>query len=97
VTALGNGWLVVADAMQQPGWSVTVDGHPAPLVPADDAMVAVAVPTGTHHVAFTYRAPGQVTGAALTAVGLLVAIILMVWDRRRGWPPPDRHIAERSR
>jgi hypothetical protein len=83
VTARGNGYLVVADAMQQAGWAVTVDGKPARILPADHAMVAVGVPAGVHRVEFTYRAPHQLAGAALSVVGLVVAVALFLWDRRR--------------
>jgi hypothetical protein len=82
VTASGSGYLVVADAMQQPGWSVTVDGRPAKLAPADDAMVAVAVPAGRHRVDVTYTAPGEGVGAALTGAGVVVSLSLIWWDAR---------------
>jgi hypothetical protein len=83
VTAEGTGYLVVADSIQQPGWSVTVDGKSASLVDADHAMVAVRVPQGRHQIAFHYRAPGQVTGAVATGVGLLIVIALFGWELRR--------------
>jgi hypothetical protein len=74
VDAQGAGYLVVADALQDPGWSVSVDGKPAELVLADDAMGAVLVPQGVHRVVFSYRARGQTAGAVLT----LLAVILMI-------------------
>ena len=80
VRAGGGGYLLVSDAMQVPGWSVTVDGRPAVLRAADYAMVAVWVPGGVHRVSFTYRAPGQVAGAGLTGAALLVAAALIWWD-----------------
>ena len=83
VTATGSGYSVVADAMQQPGWRVTVDGKPSRLIPADDAMVAVLVPSGTHQVDLTYRAPNQVAGAALSGIGVILAASLIIWTRRR--------------
>lgn len=73
VDAQGSGYLVVADPMQLPGWTVTVDGRPARLMDADYAMVAVAVPVGVHTVAFTYHPPGLRAGAVLTAVGVAIA------------------------
>jgi hypothetical protein len=83
VRADGDGYLVVADAMLQPGWSVTVDGHPASLVAADGAMAGVHVPAGTHRVAFSYLAPGQVAGAAISGASVLIMIGILLWDRRR--------------
>jgi hypothetical protein len=83
VDAQGAGYFVVADAMQQPGWSVTVDGKSAKLVPADHAMVAVAVPQGRHSIAFRYHAPGLRAGAVGTGVGILIVIGLFWWELRR--------------
>ena len=81
--------------MLQPGWSVTVDGKPARLVSADEAMAAVAVPGGTHRVDFVYRAPEQVTGAALSVLGVILVAVLIIWDRRRRSTPmaapPEAH------
>jgi uncharacterized membrane protein YfhO len=87
VAAQGAGYLVVADAMQQSGWSVTVDGKAAELVPADHAMVAVAVPPGQHRIAFRYDAPRQAVGAVATGVALLIIIVLFGWDLRRRRKP----------
>src|SRR5206468_3454031 len=53
VTTSASGYLVVADS-DQVGWSVTVDGKKAKLVPADQGLVAVQVPAGTHTVALRY-------------------------------------------
>ena len=93
VNASGAGYLVVADAMQQSGWSVTVDGKAARLVPADDAMVAVYVPAGRHRIVFDYAAPGQVEGAALSVTATLIGVALVLWDRRRRAMPSRNGLA----
>ena len=56
VDAQGSGYLVVADA-DQVGWQATVDGHQADLVKADQGLVAVNVPAGTHTVTLRYSLP----------------------------------------
>jgi hypothetical protein len=83
VDASGAGYLVIADALQQPGWSVSVDGKQAKLVPADHGLVAVAVPSGAHHVTLRYRALGQLAGAALTGVAILLLFGVGIVGRRR--------------
>jgi len=92
VVASGAGYLTVADAMQQRGWSATVDGKAVALVSADAAMVAIPVPAGTHRIAFDYRAPGQRVGAALSALaaGLIIGVYGWEWRRRRR-PGRPRH------
>jgi hypothetical protein len=88
VSARGGGYLVVADALQQPGWAVTVDGRRAAMVAADDAMAAVYVPAGVHTVRFHYSTPGQTSGLVLSVIGVVVMVALVVaprWRRvRRG-------------
>ena len=71
VDAEGDGYLVVADAIQR-GWRARLDGEPVELRAADHAVVAVAVPAGRHDVEFIYERPGQRTGAYIAAVSALV-------------------------
>lgn len=88
VNATGAGYLVVADSMQQPGWTATIDGGPADLVPADNAMVAVRVPAGLHQVEMRYTVPGLRSGLMVSGASLLVfgTILLLSWRRRRTQP-----------
>ncbi|MDG4824516.1 YfhO family protein [Asanoa sp. WMMD1127] len=85
VDAQGAGYLVVADPLQH-GWGVTVDGKAATLIPADNGLVAVAVPAGSHTVRLAYRMPmhnagAWISGAAL--IGLLGIAAGVVVRRRR--------------
>jgi uncharacterized membrane protein YfhO len=82
-TSSGMGYLTVADAMQQDGWSVSVDGKSAALLAADGAMAAVAVPAGSHVVTFTYHAPGQLSGAVLTFLAFVAIVAICVLEYRR--------------
>jgi hypothetical protein len=75
VEAEGAGWLVVADAMQH-GWVATLDGEEVPLVAADHAFVAVAVPEGRHEIALRYEGEGRRTGLLLTALTVPVLAVL---------------------
>jgi hypothetical protein len=86
VHAQGAGYLVVADA-DQVGWKASVDGKPADLVPADQGLVAVPVPAGTHTVVVRYD---LAAGRAGTVLSIVVAVFLVViclgewlWQRRR--------------
>ncbi len=84
VAAPAGGYLVVADAHQQPGWSATVAGRRTDLVPADDAMAAVFVPAGSHTVTVSYSTPGQTAGLALSLAGLLALLAVLASPR---WLP----------
>jgi Bacterial membrane protein YfhO len=85
VDATGAGYLVVADSMQQPGWTATIDGNRTALVPANNAMVAVRVPAGLHKIEMTYTVPGQRSGLLISGASLLAfgAILSSWWYRRR--------------
>jgi hypothetical protein len=85
VNAQGLGYLVVADA-DQVGWTATLDGKKTPLVSADEGVVAVAVPAGTHTVALHFSAPrGTIayTLTGVTVVGLIAVVLGEVWWNRR--------------
>ena len=72
VRAEGPGLLIVAQGFD-PGWSARVDDHPAGILRVDHAQLGIVLPSGLHHVALRYRAPGLLAGtwlAAAAAAGL---------------------------
>ena len=87
VDADDDGWLVLSESVRSGGWTATVDGRPTPLVDADEAMGAVAVPAGEHEVRIAFRPGGLTAGVAGSVVGVLAVVALvvvpLVADRRR--------------
>jgi len=73
-----TGLLLLDDAYAR-GWSVTVDGRPAHPLETDVVLRGVVVPTGNHTVVWTYTVPGLRTGAAVSAVGLLITLAWGAW------------------
>jgi hypothetical protein len=67
------GWLVLGD-VNYPGWSVTVDGQPAPLYTAYYILRAVPLPTGQHQVHFYYLPPIVLLGGGISAATLLLLL-----------------------
>lgn len=63
-----------------PGWSATVDGRPAGVVPADVLFQAVRVPAGRHRVTLTYRPASVSVGLGLSGIGLLLMILFFVFN-----------------
>jgi hypothetical protein len=76
------GVLVLSDAWY-PGWRVTVDGAPAPLLRADYALRGVALPAGRHVVEFTFRSRPAELGLGLSAVGILGLLGFAAIGRKR--------------
>jgi hypothetical protein len=89
VVAARPGLLVVSQGTF-PGWQASVDGRATKVVRANATFLAVAVGAGTHHVVFSYRAPGLVAGAIGSALTLVVLIGWVLIDRRRAAAPPAR-------
>jgi hypothetical protein len=89
VAAQGAGYLVVADA-DQVGWRATVDGRDAPLVPADQGVVAVPVPAGQHTVALHFAAPHGTLGKLISILTVLVLVAVLGWS---GWRARSRRSA----
>lgn len=90
VNSPAAGYLVVADS-DQVGWSASVDGRAARLVPADQGLVAVAVPAGTHTVRLRYESPDNGLGgyaSAATAFALAGGVGAETWFSRRGRSAP---------
>jgi hypothetical protein len=78
VSADGAGWVVFADSLRRPGWSVTVDGAASALVDAEQAGAAVRVGSGEHRIELTYRTPGLDEGLIATLVGGVLSLLLLV-------------------
>ncbi len=66
--------LVLADAAY-PGWGVTVDGRPAPLLTANLMFRAVALGPGSHTVTFTYQPASWRIGLALSLVAMALLAV----------------------
>ena len=76
---------VVLSASYDPGWTVTVNGHPEPTVIVAPALVGVDVGPGVHVVRFTYGGYGRYTLLFLLALLVFVALAVgpSLWRRLR--------------
>lgn len=85
VEAQGEGWLVVADSLQD-SWVAELNGEPVELVDADHALVAVEIPeAGTHEVLLRYDPEFKMAGFVVSGLSLLSYLGLLgflVYRRR---------------
>lgn len=82
LAAAGNGtMLLVERSTWYPGWTATVDGAAAALLPVDYLFRGVVVPAGEHHVEIRYRPRSFAAGLMLAVAAL--AVMLLGWLLRR--------------
>ena len=80
--------LVYASESFFDGWTATVNGAPARILPANYAFRAVVVPAGKATIEFRYWPPGLSAGLRVSAggVSVLAALLLVPWQRSRTRP-----------
>ena len=84
--------MVVLADIYYPGWTLKVDGKPAPIFRANRMMRGAALPAGTFRLVYTYEPKSFRIGLIVSCVGLaLVGIMGVVTALRphglgRGYP-----------
>ncbi len=58
-----------------PGWQASVDGQPAPILRADTAFMALALPAGDHTVQLAFRPTSYTLGAGISIVTLILVAL----------------------
>jgi hypothetical protein len=88
VSAACPGLLVLPDTYF-PGWTATVDGHDATVLPTDGAFRGIAVPAGASHVEFQYAPRAFSLGVLIAVAGVVGAIVIgsVCWVIPRRRPP----------
>jgi hypothetical protein len=77
--------LVVLTDEFFPGWTATVDGHPATIQRVDYLLRGVQIGPGHHTIVFRYQPTSWTIGwiiSALTALCLLGAVLSVILERR---------------
>jgi hypothetical protein len=76
------GYAVISSSAAR-GWTATIDGAAAPWLASDVLRRAVAMPAGTHRIAWRYATPGLALGGGFAALGLFGLIALWITTRKR--------------
>lgn len=77
-----SGMVVLSDN-DFPGWRATLDGRPSQILRAYLSMRGIVVPGGRHRIEMAYQPLSVYLGAAITGLGLVAALVLVLRDRRR--------------
>ncbi|MCI7736282.1 MAG: YfhO family protein [Clostridiales bacterium] len=75
--------LLVFTIPYDKGFSATVDGKPAEIVPCDLSFMAVWVEPGAHEIAFTYRTRSLTAGIALSLLAASALCIYVALCRKK--------------
>ena len=84
------GGVMVLTDQWFPGWTMTVDGKPKPILRVDEALRGVALGSGAHTVRFVYRPRWPVLGLAIVVFTLAVTGLLALAPRKASSRPPVR-------
>lgn len=64
------------------GWRATVDGLPAPIARANLVMRGIALGPGSHRIVLDYATPGLAAGLAISGLGLVLLLGLLVYPSK---------------
>jgi hypothetical protein len=84
------GFVVLADVLY-PGWTLTIDGKPAPILQANRAMRGAAVEAGRHRLVYRYEPASVRVGGMLSLAGLVGLAGACLWSRRGPAPWAPAH------
>src|SRR5262249_44660662 len=82
------GIVILAD-VYYPGWTLTIDGEPAPILRANRLMRGAAVKAGTHRLVYTYKPLSFRVGGfiSLASLGVCLFVGIAVPSRASGRDP----------
>ncbi|MEY8460665.1 YfhO family protein [Eggerthellaceae bacterium 24-137] len=64
------------------GWRVRIDGVETPLLKVNEMYIGARIVQGEHEIEFVYETPGLRLGAALSAAGVVLFVLVCVCRRR---------------
>jgi hypothetical protein len=76
------GLVVLADVIY-PGWTLTIDGKPAPIYRVNGLMRGALVPAKRHRLVYTYAPRSFQVGLVVSLVGLVALLVFTLYCIRR--------------
>ena len=81
--------VVILSDVYFPGWKLALDDKPAEILRANRLMRGAAVPSGPHHLVYTYEPGSFRIGATLSLAALLVWSMAAAWTLLRPTRAPS--------
>ncbi len=69
-----------------PGWSITIDGQPVPIVPSEpNGLITFEVPAGQHRITVSFEdTPSRTLANVISLAALIVfGIVVVLWNKMR--------------
>lgn len=82
--ALARPGLVILADVYYPGWKLTIDGKPAPILRANRLMRGAAVREGKHRLVYTYEPQSFRLGGLVSLAGIAALAVFSAWSFRPG-------------
>lgn len=79
--------IVVLAEIFYPGWKLTIDNQPAPILRANRAMRGAAVEAGKHRLVYTYDPLSFRVGVIVSLTSMVVLVGFLAWS---SWPRRSR-------
>lgn len=76
--------IVFFSVPSDPGFTAFVDGEKTSIIKANLGLSAIQVPSGSHTIEFRYMPPGLMVGIVISLVALLVLMIFVICEKRKG-------------
>ena len=65
------------------GFNVSVDGKKVPYEKVNESFIGFPIKQGHHKINIRYKAPMKSAGALLTAVGVIMFVAIIIYDKKR--------------
>ncbi|MCQ2516025.1 MAG: YfhO family protein [Saccharofermentans sp.] len=80
---VGSDELVLTTIPYENGWTCYVDGVETPIIPYQDALIAIDSGEGSHDITLRFTPPGFKAGLLVSVVGIVGLIAVSVIDSRK--------------
>ncbi len=80
------GIVILAD-VYYPGWTLTIDGRPSPILRANRLMRGAAVEAGVHRLVYTYSPLSFRLGGVLSLASIVLSVVFVLRIREKSGEP----------